>query len=157
MKNKELYLYIKVYKFFLSLIEKNNVKLSNVYIRTDQEDNIFKGFEIAFSGFCTVTHNYCKRHFTESLKNNLRTKGNLAWITYGRNLYNPDFSIFYQKIKLLGLLPHFLIIEMKEFLIMELMTKFDAPAFVTYVRQKITADFALRLSYYKIIKSPQKT
>ena len=44
---------------------------------------------------------------------------------------------------------------MKEFLISELMLKFDAPSFISYVRHKIDKNFARRLSYYETLKNTE--
>jgi hypothetical protein len=156
MQNKELGLYEEVYQYLLDVLIENSVLLEGIFVRTDAEFNIFRGFENVFSAHCPVTHNLCKRHYTANLRVNLQKKGKIAWLCFGGNLYNESFKNFYEKIKLIGNLPVGLIIEMREFLIMELLEHFEPLEFVKYVREKINVNFAKRISYYNIIKKSDK-
>ena len=78
MKTKEITLYETIYQYLLDLIIENGVTLNKNFFRTDGEHNLYRGFENIFSKFCSLSHQYCKRHFTENLRVSLQEKGKIG-------------------------------------------------------------------------------
>ena len=135
------------------MIIENGVTLNKIFFRTDGELNLYRRFENIFSQFRPLSYQFCKRHFTENLRVNLQQKGKIGWICSGGYQFNESLYNSYEKLKILTMLPSHLIVDMLEFLITESFGTFHAPEFIEYLRNKVTPDFAKRISYFLIIKN----
>lgn len=154
MKEKTKKMYKMAYSKFRDICDANCIRFDSIEITTDQERNLFTCFSETFWD-CSIDHVTCKKHFTSNLELNLGKLGLKKYITKKGNDFSPDFFIFYEQVKLLVLLPSYLILPMLSHLIEKIENKVDGiDHFLVYLQNRITTVCANHMSFFeRILKS----
>ena len=163
MKSKSELCYVEAYQEFKNIMSRLEKQWTNICLTTDNEHALYSSFFKVFSS-SIIDHTLCKRHYCAALTRNLAKHGLSGLVMAKSRFFDQNFHVFFGQIQILGLLPDFLIVPMKNFLLEKLEANNieGTEAYISYLNNTITNRISVKMSFYeKIMKSsryiPQTT